>query len=151
MPEKRPDDKLKVARQPHRRDLAEALRLDERAESALGRALLKGSITRAGYDAGVRYAVVAGEYRASIAVPRATAGSGRGYDCFPDGCLATPESCQCRARRNRYYRAFEELSDAGRHVLWQVVRVAIEGGEPTCLPHLRAGLEALARHFGYQS
>lgn len=147
--DKRPDDRLKVARQPHRRELAGALPLDERAESALGRALLRKSITDAEYNAGVRYAVVAGEYRASIHVPRTTAGAGRGYDCNPDWCSLESYRCECQARRNRYYRAWEALHDCGRHVLWQVVYVAIEDQEPVSLPHLRAGLKALAEHFGY--
>jgi hypothetical protein len=147
-PDKRPDDKLKIAAQPHRRGLEADQRLDERAESPLGRALLRGLVDRAGYDAGMRFAVVVGEYRATIEAPRAVAGSGRGAPCEPDLC--EPEFCGCRRRRERYCRAYEALAGAGRAALREVIRVAIQGEEIGELPLLRLGLGALARHFGYR-
>jgi len=92
------DDKVRCGRQPHRRMLSEELRLDTRAESPLGRMLLKGLLNREHevdgktkdeisdaardrYEAGTMLAQIAGAYRQVIGTPRATAGSGRGHEC----------------------------------------------------------------------
>lgn len=89
------DDKVRCGRQPHRRMLSEDLRLDTRAESPLGRMLLKGLLNRGGeagkdeisdaardrYEAGTMFAQIVGAYRQVIGTPRATAGGGRGHEC----------------------------------------------------------------------
>jgi hypothetical protein len=42
--DRKPDDRIRTSRQPHRRDLKDEDRLSERAESALGRLALRGVI-----------------------------------------------------------------------------------------------------------
>lgn len=88
--------------------LREGDRLDERAESPLGRLLLQGwlnagndeapTTARRGeivaseaatlrYDAGAMYAQVVGAYRSVIEAPKSTGGSGRGVEC-EELCIA---------------------------------------------------------------
>lgn len=156
-----PDDRIKTSRQPHRRSLPEALRLDERAGTVLGRLYLRGRLSEPLFDAGTRWAVVVGEMRAAIEPPAATSGSGRGYDCDASLCHAMRGDldyrCECAQRTVRYNEAFCALMRAGRRALVAVNRAAIEDLPPWPgeLPSLIAGLEALAWHFhrarGYQS
>lgn len=152
-PERAPDDRVRTSRQPHRRGLPEPLRLDERAESALGRCNLRGIITDAQYDAGCMYATIVGAYRAVIEGPRATAGSGRGYECNGEACLTLRGTegfvCGCEARKDRYDAAFEALIKIGQRAAVAVAHVAIHGREPAGQTvYLVSGLDALARHFG---
>lgn len=154
--DKHPDDRVRVGRQPHRRKLKAELRADERAESAIGRLCLNGTITPEQYDAGVMYAAVVGAYRATIEAPRATAGGGRATSCLtealgtPLACRIDPDGCGCLRRRNRYTDAYEALMKIGRRVTLAVGRMAIAGEEltPQDLVYLDLGLQALARHFG---
>lgn len=149
------DLKTRTSRQPHRRVLKDELRTDERAASALGRLMLRDVIDNDQYDAGERYAFVVGEFRATINAPRATAGSGRGFECLARvikdlASCGDADNCACLRRRRRYEDAFEALHDAGRAALMAVNRVAVQGTEPTPeeLVYLVVGLRALARHFG---
>lgn len=155
--EKRPDDRIRASRQPHRRAMTKDDRLDERAESALGRLNLRRLISNDEYDAGLRYAAVVGAYRAAIEAPTSTAGSGRGFECLaesfahPDACRADPDGCACRRRRSRYDSAFEcLLREAGQRGAKVVARVAVHGEEiaQQDLVYLKAGLQALEHHFG---
>lgn len=157
------DLKTRTSRQPHRRGLKDELRADERAESPLGRLMLREAINNDEYDAGARYAFLVGEYRATIGAPRTGAGSGRGFECLAvviadllgkpgslRGSCGDEESCACLRRRKRYEDAFEALGDAGRGALMAVNRVSVQGAEPAAeeIVYLVAGLRALARHFG---
>lgn len=124
-PEAKPDDRIKTSRQPHRRGLPDEQRRDERAESPLGRLLLKGVIDAECYDAGERYVAIVGQYRAVINTPRATAGSGRGMTCAvdsieteemvdrfkavrvkPRSCFQDADTCACLRRQERYDAAY---------------------------------------------
>jgi hypothetical protein len=83
--QKRPDDKIRTSRQPHRRGLRTDMRLAEQAESPLGRVMLAGLLNRKGetdpkekrpsdeararYEAGMLYARVAIVYGAQLGVP----------------------------------------------------------------------------------
>lgn len=168
--EKQIDDRVRTSRQPHRRGLRADDRLDERAESPLGRLLLKGylgaeffgrehRITEQAHlrnDAGTMYAQVVGAYRSTIEAPRAVSGSGHGDSCIAerygqaDACKWDPDSCACLKRRDRYMAAYEALAQAGRGVLIAVNRVAIHreaiGAEE--MVNLVVGLDVLVRHFG---
>lgn len=163
-PEKRPDDRVRIGRQPHRRGLkTKAAQIDERAESPLGRLWLRRDangdrlIDDEQLDAGDRYATLVWSYRAMIGAPRVSAGSGPGYLCRveafdnPSACRDDPDGCICRRRGDSYMRAFEALHEAGRAAILAVNGVAIRRDEVATeqdLIHLRAGLSALARHFG---
>jgi hypothetical protein len=141
-----------AALQPHRVWLPERQRLDQKAASPLGCLNLLGVLSDAQYRAGVRYAVVVGQYRAVIETPRATSGSGRGYDCVGDADCGrgAAQPCECRRRKERYDAAFAAVLEAGQRAARAVARVAVHG-EPCpqgALAELRRGLDALARHFG---
>jgi hypothetical protein len=94
---------------------------------------------------------VVGKYRAVIETPRATAGSGRGYDCPGDPVCGrrADTACECARRKERYDAAFAAVLDAGQQAARAVARVAVHG-EPCpqgALAALKRGLDALARHF----
>lgn len=171
--DKTPDDRVRAGRQPHRRGVRADDRLDERAESPLGRLSLqrddedKPLISDDQYNAGTLYAVIVGKYRSLIEAPRGTAGSGRGVECSAlcraahellsarqredvhDGLFNT-ETCRCLARKWSYEAAFEALIAEGQRAAKVVARVAVhrEDIAPQDLVYLDVGLAALARHFG---
>ncbi len=135
--------------QPHRRGLAAVqtprgivdMRLDQRAETPLGRLRLGRHISELEYEAGTRYAKVVAQYRAVISardpIRQGHPGSGRNM-------LAA----EARRRTLEYNDAFECLGE--QHVQRLVARVAVYN-EPCpygSLEVLRAGLRALAVNFG---
>lgn len=61
--------KAQVAAQPHRIAVPKKLRETPEAESEFGRMMLNGTITRAQYEAGRRYAELAARYRAVKGYP----------------------------------------------------------------------------------
>jgi hypothetical protein len=138
--------------QPHRVWLPQEQRLDQKAASPLGCLNLLGVLSDAQYLAGVRYAVVVGQYRAVIETPRATAGAGRGYDCAGDRNCGNDGTapCECRRRKERYDAAFAAVIEAGQRAARAVARVAVHGEQCPrgALPDLKRGLDALAMHFG---
>jgi hypothetical protein len=87
-PVKKPDDKIRTSRQPHRRMLKGDHRLSEHAESPLGRMLLAGALNdpdaklkpnatpaptdkaRTRFEAGELYAKVVSVYNAQLGAPR---------------------------------------------------------------------------------
>ena len=154
--EKKPDDRIRASRQPHRRNLPPDVRLSEKAESPLGRLNLRGAITDEQLEGGRLYAVIVGQYRSVIEAPRSTAGSGRGSGCVENcSLLANPFGdglvrCTCLEARRRYDAAFEAVAKVGRRPLMEVNLVAVQGAElpPEHLVYLDVGLTALARHFG---
>jgi hypothetical protein len=153
VPDKGPDDKLRVSRQPHRRDLPPDARPSEKAESPLGRLNLMGIITDEQHDAGVRYAALIGAYRAVIDAPRGTGTRGtgrlgRGFRCGAETC--DPEDCECLRREERYESAHAALLKAGRNAVRAVERVALHGEAIATgdLVAIYIGLSALCGHFG---
>ena len=146
------DFRALAALQPHRVWLPQEKRLDQKADSPLGCLNLLGVISDAQYRAGLRYAVVVGKYRAVIETPRATAGSGRGYDCPGSAlCAREADGCECARRKALYDAAFAAVMEAGQVAARAVARVAVYG-EPCpqgALAALKRGLDALARHFGW--
>lgn len=168
-----PDDRVRAARQPHRRALAHELRAagadkaeiekfaaGEEAESPIGRLWASGRLRRPDdpdsqaardrYDAGAMYAQIVGAYRSAIEAPNGGGGSGRGFGCLELLCALAPESCECARRKARYDRAFEALQAIGMGALKAVNRVAVhrEGLAEEELVYLVAGLEGLRRIFG---
>lgn len=141
-----PDPREPVGEQPHRGWLPKEMRLSEKAVDLLGCLNLKGIITDEQHEAGRRYAVVAGGYRAIISGPGALAGGSRGRDCNPEHCAV--ELCACRATTERYLSALFALSDSGEDCKRAVENVALHGQPPRFMAELRFGLDALAQHFG---
>lgn len=168
--EKKPDDRVRTSRQPHRRGLPAEERLSEKAESPIGRMLLRGQLQRSTdplhqasekaelrYEASLRYAVIVGHYRATIEAPRVDAGGGRGFICGAvEGEFCDPEICICLRRKQRYDDAFAALSYTGGNAFTghraarAVARVAVQREEPQPqdIVHLLDGLDELVRHFG---
>lgn len=156
--DKRPDDKVRAGRQPHRRRLEDTDRLSDRGESPFGQLSLmrnragKTIISENQYQAGEHFAVLVGQYRSVIGAPASTAGSGRALGCDAEHCLAVRfrELCPCEERRIRYHRAYEALATIGRRELMAVNRVAVhrEAIAREDLVYLKAGLDGLAKHFG---
>lgn len=198
--DKRPDDRVRASRQPHRRALKEGDRLSEKAESMLGRLSLqidpasdkkrpKSLISAEQFEAGELYARVVGKYRSTIESPPSGGGFGRE---LPSGnaepadaleqvephtrcgsenadpierqmrigtvvltmrewpCGNIDDGCSCAQRKARYDGAFEAVMRAGQRAAKTVARVAVHGEAiaPQDLVYLKAGLDALARHFG---
>lgn len=148
--ERAPDDRIRASLQPHRRCVREEDRLSEKAESPLGRLNLRDVITDEQYEAGLRYALIVGQYQAIIGVPRSTSGAGRGFPCTGEATCGAVAGipCLCRERRVRYDAAFEALMGAGQRAAKAVARVAVWREEAADVEHLRTGLINLARHFG---
>ena len=150
--EKQPDDRVRTARQPHRRVLKEADRMSEQAESPLGRLCLRGIISEQALEAGNRFTAIVGAYRATIEAPASTARSAGGRNpCHVSSTgFCDPRDCLCLGNKERYDAAFEALSRAGQRPAKVVARVAVHREEITRedLVYLVIGLNALARHFG---
>lgn len=148
--ERRPNDRLLVALQPHRVWLPKDHRLSDLAENPLGCYQLTKVIDPEQAEAGRLYAVAVGRLRASIETPRGMTGSGRGYDCNADLCADPSWSCECRARMKRYNELYEALAGAGRKAMMVVNRVAVR--QQHCMigerEALRAGLDALVHKLG---
>lgn len=151
--DKQPDDRVRTARQPHRRTVRAEFRMSEHAESPLGRYMLRWLITEQQMQAGIRFAVVVGAYRSIIEAPAGTsvADSGARGECYvnTDG-FCNPTDCRCLRKREQYDSAFEALSTAGQRPAKTVARVAVhrEAIAREDLVYLVIGLNALARHFG---
>jgi hypothetical protein len=139
------DYRAQAAAQPHRQWLPEAHRLSEKAGSVIGCLNLIGRISDHQYEAGRRYSVIVGAYRSIIGCPTAMSGGGRGQGCTGDkNC----DPCRCQFLTNRYMRAYEAIPYRKAHMAINRVVVGDELCDTVQLEHLRAGLNALARHFG---
>ena len=148
------DDRALAAEQPHRRWLPPDKRLSEKAGTPLGGLNLMGVLSDAQHEAGLRYAVIVGEYRAVIEAPKALGGRGKGFGCTGD-CrrrrwAGEMVDCICEMRKKRYDLAFAAVMTAGQRAARAVARVAVhaEACPGGALPDLRRGLDALSRHFG---
>ena len=130
-----------VKRQPHRRWLQEAHRLDQRAESHLGRLALARHVSAVEYEAGKHYAGVVARYRAVISArdPLRQGSPGSGLNML---------AAEARRRTIEFNDAFECLG--GQYIQRLVARVAVYD-EPCpygSMEALRYGLRALAVNFG---
>jgi hypothetical protein len=136
-----------ASRLQHRRGLPERLRTHEKAESPLGILNLMGIISDEQFEAGGRYARVVQLYRAVIDAPNPYPGSVAGIAIYGRDEIPADE---CVRRKGQYDDAFEAVSAAGQRAAKAVARVAVyrEGAEFIALADLRAGLSALAVHFG---
>jgi hypothetical protein len=141
------DYRAMAALNPDRRGLAEGLRTHERAGSVLGRLNLKKRISEHEYEAGCRYAVVVGAWRAMIGVPAHLGGNGTGQNCWGlSPC--PPQTCVCLARKIRYDDAYCSIRTHAAHLAVNAAAIHDHDISADQLPHLRKGLAALARHFG---
>ncbi len=138
-----------AAQMPHRAWLPKEVRLDQRAESPLGRLALTGRISRGQYLAGRRYASIVAKYKIIIDAPgspKSIAGimeprSGSG-GLLPDSIA--------RARKQAYDAAFEALGNAGQKAQRAVARIAVND-QPCSVEDvgpLKDGLAELERYFG---
>lgn len=147
--------------QPHRAWLPESVRGDERAASVIGCLNLlyrtsrlpsakRPGLTDRQYNAGRRFSVITGEFRAAIGTPRGTAGGGRGYRCEPTACLVDAENCICERRIRRFNDCASVLLSASQMAYNITYRVAVS--DESCnereVVHLKNGLNALAHFFG---
>jgi len=128
-----------AAAMPHRRDLCEEVRLDQKAESVLGRMCLRGLITENQYLAGRDWAHTVGAYLSTINPPRGLCGGGWKPEVSEETALE---------RRNRYNAAYEAMWPAGHTAIMEVNRVAIHDQRCRWLSSLRWGLTALVQHYG---
>src|SRR5262245_2660903 len=137
-----------AARMPHRRGLGEKA-VDQRAETELGRLVLRGTLTPDQGLAGETYLALWRGYVWTLAGPREMAsGGGHGFTC--GGCVEV-KHCRCWFRRKVYEEAHEELLRAcGYRVHAVIAKVVI--GDDACvgdeIEGLQLGLSALAAHFG---
>lgn len=141
-----------AALNPDRRELPAALRLSEKAGTALGRLNLTGAITDNHHEAARRYAVVVGAFLSMSGAPVSLSGSahGRGSLCL-GAYPCKHHRCICQDRENDYRAAnFALMSKAGYRGYAVVYALAIN--DRPCsddqLPVLVCGLDALAAHFG---
>lgn len=139
------DYRAMAALNPDRRGLPDVLRTHERAGSVLGRLNLKNRISDHEYEAGQRYSVIVGAWRAMIGVPGHLVGSGKGYVCKGE---ANCDPCLCRLRKERYDDAYCAIRTHAAHLAVNAVAIHDHDISPDQLIHLREGLAALARHFG---
>jgi hypothetical protein len=139
-----------AAENPDRRELPAALRLSEKAGTALGRLNITGRISDNQHEAARRYAVVVGAFLRMSGAPLGTSGNGRAYDCM-GAYPCENEPCSCQMQENAYRSAnFALMSRAGYRGYVAVYGIAIN--DRPCpddqLPTLACGLDALAEHFG---
>src|SRR5262245_64131701 len=135
-----------AAGMPHRRGLGD-LAVDQRAESELGRLVLRGQLDATQGQAGETYLALWRGYVWTLAGPRELAqGDGHGFSCA--GC-AEVKHCRCWFRRKAWEEARTVLWDAGGAMLLAMVEYTVlEDRPPQYLGTLQFGLAVLARHFG---
>jgi hypothetical protein len=139
-----------AASMPHRKGLGE-LAADQRAETELGRLVLRGQLDATLGLAGETYLALWRGYVFSLGGPQQLAhGDGHGFSC--DGCpdAEARRWCRCDFRRRIWLEAQRALSEEGWWLLGMVSLVVLH--DRPCLPGelaaLRAGLSVLACHFG---
>ena len=149
------DGRARSLAQPHRRELPEDQRGSEKAATPLGALNLRRIITDEQHEAGQRYQVVVGEYRASIGAPREGGSAGGGYECKPvvtasGHSLCRSLVCECARRKSAFEAASRALADAGHRAGVAVSQVAVHANPCPYgyLDWLKVGLTALVEHFG---
>ena len=136
-----------AASQPHRKGLGDRA-ADQKAESELGRMVLRSQISALQYLAGQRYAAQWRSYLATLDGPRSPQrGHGRGNPC--GGCTGADrgDRCACDLARRLWRRSVSVLSPAevvvtARVCCWEV---ACPAG---MLAVLCSGLDALVESLG---
>src|SRR6187431_3386512 len=99
-----------AATQPHRKGLGDCA-ADQKAESELGRMVLRGQISALQYLAGQRYAAQWRAYLATLDGPRSPQrGHGRGNPCA--GCTGATDqrNCACDLARRSWERSVNALN-----------------------------------------
>jgi hypothetical protein len=133
---------------PHRRGLGERA-VDQRAETELGRLVLRGTLTADQGLAGETYLALWRGYVWTLAGPRElNQGDGHGFTC--GGCEVM-QHCRCWFRRRVWEEAQQVLFGCHAAACWAVEHVVIHNYALTGrwdIEWLRAGLDALAQHFG---
>jgi hypothetical protein len=141
---------------PHRRGLGDQA-IDQKAESELGRLLLRGALD--GIDvpaevlaaAGGEYARLWRGYLATLGGPRALyVGSGRAFVCCGNVSILNRRECVCLVRQRAWLEAMLRLRKEGDGVLRAVSLVCLHD-RPGNVGALRVGLVALAGYFGLGS
>ena len=136
-----------AATQPHRAGLGDCA-VDQKAESELGRMVLRSQISALQYLAGQRYAAQWRAYLATLDGPRSPQrGQGRGNGCNPADCRGRGEECVCDRARRSWQRSASVLTPAeilvtARVCCWDIACPL--GG----LAILCSGLDALALNLG---
>jgi hypothetical protein len=139
-----------AAGMPHRKALGDKA-LDQRAESELGRLVLRGELADVLATAGETYAALWRGYVATLGGPSSLS-EGHGRDLACAGCPspADPKYCVCWFRARVYQEADDVLTSTGSGVRSVVHTVAIHdrpcpaGG----MDNLIRGLSVLAVKFG---
>jgi len=162
----RRDDIRRTVMEQRRRIVGADKVLDQRAGFPLGVYELRGQITADERRAGEKYAELVMAVRRDYDVPRPDAKSNYPSDMLSgfgrrhaDETMTDEQLRQEREARadrlKRYNRAFEALQNAGRRANRSVNRVAVndrfidDNDLSTSASDLKAGLRALALHFGY--
>jgi hypothetical protein len=139
-----------AAGMPHRRGLGE-LATDQRAETELGRLVLRGVLDETLGLAGETYLALWRGYVFSLAGPRELSnGGGHGFSCGGCSDAEARRWCRCEFRKRIYLEAARVLTEVGPPAVFAVEHVVLDDG--LCLAGseegLRLGLSALAHHFG---
>lgn len=136
-----------AAGMPHRRGLGE-MAADQRAETELGRLVLRGTLDATLGLAGETYLALWRGYVFSLAGPsELTAGGGHGFTC--DGCQGEVRRwCRCEMRKRIFFEAYDAVRAPGRAVWAAVHWTVINDQPPQAIDVLAIGLSTLARHFG---
>jgi hypothetical protein len=139
-----------AATQPHRAGLGDCA-ADQKAESELGRMVLRSEISALQYLAGQRYAAQWRAYLATLDGPRSPQrGQGRGSGCNPADCRERGANCACDLARRLWTRSTFALAAAGPQAIVVIARVCC--WDVPCpswaKPVLICGLDALAESLG---
>jgi len=132
---------------PHRRGLGEKA-TDQRAETELGRLVLRGALDATLGLAGETYLALWRGYVWTLAGPRELAqGGGTGFTC--GGCEQM-RHCRCEFRKRIYLEAQGVLRAAGPAPAATVICIVVQDWKcpEEFLEPLRLGLGVLAHHFG---
>lgn len=123
--------------------LTEAQAADPLAGTATGRLVLAGLLTRRQDDAATRWRALRARYHHAIEI----APDGREG---PGGTPSLDDRDEADAKAVARFREARASLAAAGHAAVLAVRVMVEDGHdaPSMLPDLRAGLSALADHFG---
>ena len=113
-------------------------------ECPIGRLLIAGEISRAQYDAGVRFREIDRRYRLVNGMPPPHT---RAADWNAGGRLLKPDEVIEDVRRicTAYLDAINRMTVAGIAARQEVIHTAIYEREPMMIANLIAGLEALAK------
>jgi hypothetical protein len=133
---------------PHRRALGERAS-DQRAESELGRMVLRGELEEVHGLAGEHYRSLYRSYMAAISAPRALAVTAGGFSpCASCPGMGEGKLCLCERRKAEWIDVRIALADSG--CTWFVDHVVLYDRPVAQSQHflVQTGLWAAAQHFG---